>query len=126
VEVLDVDNYASWATQMQCVLTVKSLWKYVTGETDLSTAELKAKDAAAKATIGLYLKAHHHPMLKASATAKELWDGLAAAFKSKSLAREVLLMKTLNQLKLKSGEPIANYYVVRGASKGHSGGAGNH
>jgi hypothetical protein len=56
---LDVDNYATWRTQMKFLLITKGLWTAVLG----SNVD-EDKDARALAQIGLHVKEHHLPLLE--------------------------------------------------------------
>lgn len=104
VELLDVDNYATWKTKMKCVLIVKGLWGAVTSPT--TDAQL---DGKAMAQIGLYVKDHHLPLLERFSTAKAVWDHLEAVYQAKSNARKRQLRKELAQLQMGAAEPLTKY-----------------
>lgn len=104
VELLDVDNYASWRTKMRLLLVLKGLWPAVTGD---STDE--EKDGKAFALLGLHVKDHHLPVLERCNTAKAAWDQLEAVYQAKSNARKRQLRKELSQLKMGAAEPLAKY-----------------
>lgn len=104
VELLDVDNYATWRSKMKFLLITKGLWTTVEGEsTD------RDKDAKALAQIGLHVKDHHLPVLETCATAKEAWEQLKTIYQAKSNARKRQLRKELSQLKMGATEPLTKY-----------------
>ena len=107
VELLDVDNYATWRTKMRFLLITKGLWTAVTGD---SVDE--DKDAKALAQIGLHVKDHHLPVLERCTSAKAAWEQLEAVYQAKSNARKRQLRKELSQLKMGPIEPLA-VYVAR-------------
>lgn len=104
VELLDVDNYATWRSKMKFLLVAKGLWKAVTGD---SIDE--DKDGKALALIGLYVKNHHLPLLERCTSAKQAWDQLEATYQAKSNARKRQLRKELTQLKMSATEPLTKY-----------------
>ncbi|PRW61031.1 hypothetical protein C2E21_0028 [Chlorella sorokiniana] len=103
-ELLDVDNYATWARRMKYLLVIRGLWTAVTSDT--VDADLNQK---AMATIGLRMKDHHLATLERCATAKQLWQTLASTFEAKSNARKRQLRKELSQLKMGAAEPLTKY-----------------
>lgn len=104
VELLDVDNYATWRSKMKFLLITKGLWTAVGGAS--TDAE---KDAKALALIGLLVKDHHLPVLERCATAKEAWEQLEATYQAKSNARKRQLRKELSQLRMGATEPLTKY-----------------
>ena len=104
VELLDVDNYATWRSKMKFLLITKGLWTAVTGD---SVDE--EKDAKALAQIGLHVKDHHLPVLEGCGTAKMAWEKLEAVYQAKSNARKRQLRKELAQLRMTPAEPLAKY-----------------
>ena len=105
IELLDVDNYATWETRMKFLLITKGLWTAVAsdGEVDADT------DQKALAFIGLCVKEHHLTTLKRCETAREAWQQLEAVYKAKSNARRLHLKKELTQLKMGPGEPLTKF-----------------
>ena len=104
VELLDVDNYATWRSRMKFVLITKGLWGAVTGDSIDSEKDLKAL-----AQIGLYVKEHHLSLLERCDTAKKAWEQLEAIYQAKSNARKRQLRKELTQLKMGPAEPLTKY-----------------
>ena len=104
VELLDVDNYATWRSKMKFPLITKDLWTAVEGET-----VNEQTDAKALAQIGLHVKDHHLPELENCATAKAAWERLGAIYQTKSNARKRQLRKELTQLKMGAAEPLTKY-----------------
>lgn len=103
-ELLDVDNYATWARRMKYLLVIKGLWSAVTNDnvdTDLNNK--------AMAVIGLRMKDHHLATLERCTTAKQAWQELACTFEAKSNARKRQLRKELSQLKMGVAEPLTKY-----------------
>jgi hypothetical protein len=104
IEVLDTDNYAVWAPQMQLLLMHKSLWK---GMTDPTPDEDRSDKA--KGLIGMYVQRQHLGAILAAANAKVAWDQLKDVYQSKSAPRKLQLRRELNSLKQQQGEPVATY-----------------
>ena len=104
VELLDVDNYATWRSKMKFLLIAKGLWSAVVG--DRVDAE---KDAKALAQIGLHVKDHHLPVLELCTSAKAAWEQLETLYQAKSNARKRQLRKELSQLRMGAAEPLAKY-----------------
>jgi hypothetical protein len=104
IEVLDTDNYAVWAPQMQLLLMLQGLWKGVqdpSADQDLSDK--------AKGLIGIYVQRQHLGAILAAANAKVAWDQLKDVYQSKSASRKLQLKRELNSLKQEQGEPVAKY-----------------
>jgi hypothetical protein len=94
IEVLDTDNYAVWASQMQLLLMHKGYWKGVTdpgADSDLSDR--------AKGLIGMHVQKSHSGAILAAANAKVAWDQLKDVYQSKSAPRKLQLRRQLNALK---------------------------
>ena len=104
VELLDVDNYATWRSKVKFLLITKGLWTAVTGD---SVDE--EKDAKALAQIGLHVENHHLPVLDCCNSAKVAWEKLEAVYHAKSNSRKRQLCKELSQLKMAPAEPLAKY-----------------
>jgi hypothetical protein len=104
VELLDVENYATWRSKMKFLLISKSLWTAVMGD---SVDE--EKDAKALAQIGLHVKDHHLAVLERCNTAKEAWEQLEVVYQARSNARKWQLHKELSQLKMGPSEPLTKY-----------------
>ncbi|GAB4817535.1 hypothetical protein N2152v2_004581 [Parachlorella kessleri] len=104
VELLDVDNYATWRSKMKFLLITKGLWAAVVGE-----SIDRDKDAKALALIGLHVKDLHLPVLERCSTAKGAWEQLEAVYQAKSNARKRQLRKELSQLRMGAAEPLAKY-----------------
>lgn len=104
VELLDVDNYATWSVRMQALLMVKGLWKATTGaDSDENRME------KAHAQIALRVKPHHVLRVMECPTAAAAWEMLRDAFEGKSNARKLLLRQELMQLKMSPAEAVAVY-----------------
>ncbi|KAL4440104.1 hypothetical protein ABPG75_003105 [Micractinium tetrahymenae] len=104
VELLDVDNYATWRSKMKFLLITKGRWTAIAADTVDETL-----DGNAFALIGLHVKDHHLPVLERCHTAKEAWQQLEAVYQAKSNARKRQLRKELSQLKMGPAEPLAKY-----------------
>lgn len=105
VELLDVDNYATWEQRMKYLLITRGLWTAVAsnGGVDPDT------DQKALALIGLYVKEHHLTALKRCKTAREAWQQLEAVYQAKSNARKLQLKRELAQLKMGTAEPLTKF-----------------
>ncbi|GAB4823785.1 hypothetical protein N2152v2_010831 [Parachlorella kessleri] len=103
VELLDVDNYATWRSKMKFLLITKGLWAAVVGD-----SIDRDEDAKALALIGLHVKDLHLPVLERCTTAKGAWEQLEAVYQAKSNARKRQLRKELSQLRMGAAEPLAN------------------
>ncbi|GAB4815357.1 hypothetical protein N2152v2_002403 [Parachlorella kessleri] len=104
VELLDVDNYATWRSKMKFLLITKGLWAAVVGD-----CIDRDKDAKALALIGLHVRDLHLPVLERCTTAKGAWEQLEAVYQAKSNARKRQLRKELSQLRMGAAEPLAKY-----------------
>ncbi|GAB4815375.1 hypothetical protein N2152v2_002421 [Parachlorella kessleri] len=104
VELLDVDNYATWRSKMKFLLITKGLWAAVVGD-----CIDRDKDAKALALIGLHVRDLHLPVLERCSTAKGAWEQLEAVYQAKSNARKRQLRKELSQLRMGAAEPLAKY-----------------
>lgn len=104
IDVLDVDNYATWAVRMRMLLIHKGLWEAV--EDDQVDKE---KSQKALALIVLNVADHHLSTVGACATAREAWKALESAYKSKSVARRMQLRRELTSLHKEAAEPISKY-----------------
>lgn len=104
VELLDVDNYTTWARRMKYLLIVKGLWSAV-ATTDNEDGD---KNDKAMAQMGLHMKAQHLATLEGCTSAKEAWQKLESIFQAKSNARKRQLRKELSQLKM-GAERLTNY-----------------
>ncbi|GAB4815355.1 hypothetical protein N2152v2_002401 [Parachlorella kessleri] len=102
VELLDVDNYATWRSKMKFLLITKGLWAAVVGD-----CIDRDKDAKALALIGLHVR--DLPVLERCTTAKGAWEQLEAVYQAKSNARKRQLRKELSQLRMGAAEPLAKY-----------------
>lgn len=103
-ELLDVDNYATWARRMKYLLIIKGLWTAVSSDTVEPD-----KNEKAMAQIGLHMKDHHLATLERCTTAKQAWEELQTIFQAKSNARKRQLRKELSQLKMGAAEPLTKY-----------------
>ena len=104
IELLDVDNYATWSCRMRLLLILKGVWDAVTGDTIDEKLDRKAM-----AYIGLSVASHHMSMLAGCRTAKEAWQKLEAIYQAKSGARKRQLRKELSQLTMGIGEPVSKF-----------------
>lgn len=101
IELLDVNNYATWCIQMKFALIARGQWD--------EAADVPASGLAALATIGLCVQRHHLPMLAKCKTAKEAWIQLEETYQAKSNARKLQLRQELAQLKMEQSEPLTKY-----------------
>ncbi len=90
VELLDVDNYATWSIKMRALLLFKELWGAVVGHADTTQQD----NYRALALILLHVKDHHLSTISTLDTAKAAWDTLAALFASKCTARILQLRRS--------------------------------
>ena len=81
IELLDIDNYATWETRMKFLLITKGLWTAIEADDGRVDPDI---DQRALATIGLFVKEHHLTTLKRCGTAKEAWRQLEAVYCCKS------------------------------------------
>jgi len=77
VERLDVDNYATWAQDMQSLLVMKRLWSVIGDARQQPDAE---KDQMARAFICLHVAKHHKISVSKCKTAKEAWEMLRTKY----------------------------------------------
>ena len=103
IERLGAGNYASWATDMEALLTVKGLWKAVE---DNETAINSAK---AKAVMILNVETYIKPSLKDCANAKAAWDKLKTMHAQQSNAARLQLHGELTSLTKRAEESMAKY-----------------
>lgn len=68
-----------------------------------------AESNKALAMLLLNVKSHHLSALHKCSSAKEAWDLLATAFRSKSNARRLQLQRELTSIKMEPSESIAKY-----------------
>lgn len=106
IELLDIDNYATWETRMKFLLITKGLWTAIEADDGRVDPDI---DQRALATIGLFVKEHHLTTLKRCGTAKEAWRQLEAVYQAKSNARRLHLKKEVAQLKMVKGEALTKY-----------------
>jgi hypothetical protein len=99
---LDVDNYATWSAKMRSLLTIKGYEDAIT-----EAANVNSKKALALST--LCVEDHHLTEIAGCQDAKAAWDTLAAAYRSRSVAKQLQLRKELNTLKMAPGEPVTKY-----------------
>ena len=104
VELLDVDNYATWAIRMRALLMSKGLWKVVIG---VSTDE--EEDQKALAQIMLRVADQHLTTLRDINTSKSAWEKLKTIYEAQSNARKLKLRQDLAQLKMGPAEAMTNY-----------------
>ena len=123
---LDVDNYLSWATEMENVMRYKRCWSAINpleggassssasadgGGTPAVTDEAAVnKEEMARSLIMLNVRQHHYASLHACKTARERWETLAAEFRSQGPAREMILRTELNQVRMKGNENVVQYF----------------
>ena len=105
IDLLDVDNYATWEIRMKFLLITRGLWSAVVGNEDVDSVT----DQKALALIGLCVKEHHLTTLKRCSTAKEAWEQLEGVYQAKSNARKLQLKRELTQLRMESSEPLTKY-----------------
>ena len=101
IELLDVNNYATWRIQMRFALIARGQWD--------EAADVPASGLAALATIGLCVQRHHLPTLAKCKTAVEAWTQLEETYQAKSNARKLQLRQALAQLKMEPSEPLTKY-----------------
>ena len=105
VERLDVDNYATWAQDMQALLVMKRLWSTIGGDAP-PDAE---KDQMARALICLNVAKHHKMAVGKCSTAREAWELLRGKYEAQTTARKLQLRIMLNTVKMGPAEPLTVY-----------------
>ena len=106
VERLDVDNYATWAQDMQSLLVMKRLWSVIGDARQQPDAE---KDQMARAFICLHVAKHHKISVSKCKTAKEAWEMLRTKYEAQTTARKLQLRIALNTVKMGPTEPLTVY-----------------
>lgn len=99
-----VQNYASWAFEVQAYLEHEGLWKCISGE---ETDQLKLTQAKSKLIL-LIDKVNHHHILNAK-NAEEIWTKLQETFQDNGLTRRVGLLRTLLNTKLIDCSSVDDY-----------------
>ena len=70
----------------------------------------EATGEMALSIIGFSVESHHYPTIDASGTAKEAWLALESVYKSRTVARRLVLKRELNNLQKDPSEPLVKYY----------------
>ena len=123
---LDVENYLSWATEMEIQMRYKRCWSAINpleggASSSSATADREGtpaskdeaavnKEEMARSLIMLKVRQHHAASLHASKRARERWETLAAEFRSQGPAREMILRTQLNQVRMKGYEIVVQYF----------------
>lgn len=101
IDLLNKDNYDTWAIQAEAVLIKNKLWKYVekTIADNASNDDIEG-DRLAKSELILLIAPSQLKEIKKCTTAKSLWDKLKEIHASKGPARKATLLKQLIHTKL--------------------------
>ena len=115
------ENYESWKLEIEFLLVREGLWRFIVpgvkpelAENSANAAELAAWDEGdqkARATIGLFLTRSQHGHIRATRTAKEVWQNLQKQHEKKSLTWKVHLLKRICDLKFQDGDDIEEHLV---------------
>ena len=107
IEVLDQDNYATWAKQMKFLLMSKEFWSAVCPAAGAAVpANINDK---AVALIGLHVAPHHLDLVDSSTSAQACWTSLENLYKARSTVRQLQLRQELNGIKKEAGESVSKY-----------------
>jgi hypothetical protein len=67
-------------------------------------------DEMAMSIIVFSVESHHYPTIDAARSAKEAWLALEAVYKSRTVARRLILKREINHLQKDPSEPLVKYY----------------
>jgi len=105
IDLLNKDNYDTWAIQMEAILTKNNAWGYVCGsevkpeivaESAATLTAAKAweiEDKKAKSDIILSIKSSELKQIKGCETSREVWLKLKSIYQSSGPARKATLLK---------------------------------
>lgn len=98
---LNNENYDSWKYKVELLLIREGLWDIVSKpEPAQPDATWKAKDAQARATIGLLVEDNQLVHIRNKTTAATTWKALQEYHRKASLSSKVILLKNLCGMKL--------------------------
>ena len=110
MERLNNTNWASWKFRMQLWLVKEGLWTIVEEpKPENATAAWMAKDASARAIIGLALDDGQLEHVFGVATANEMWLKLKAHHERGSLCNKIHVLRKLCSLRLREGGDMAKH-----------------
>jgi gag-polypeptide of LTR copia-type len=94
-------NYQMWKYKVELLLTREDTWDAVANDApDPITAEWRAKDRRAWATIGLLLEDNQLHLVRKQETAKDIWTALQRYHEKSTLSNKASLLKKICALKL--------------------------
>jgi hypothetical protein len=115
VELLDVDNYATWSVKMQMLLIHKDLWETIEPpETPAGQAApaINARESRkALSLICMHVKDHHVTKIGSFTTALDAWEYLKTTYQANTGARRDQLRRELLSLKKDHSEPLSKYFA---------------
>jgi len=103
IEKLSAGNYATWAEDMEALLTLKGLWAAVEAAQDGVNA------AKAKALLMLHVDKSLKPVVKDCTNAHSAWQRLQEMYAQQSNAARLQLHEELTTLKKREDESISKY-----------------
>lgn len=130
IQKLNSHNYLSWSRRVRNYLTTKGLSEALEREApppttatdstssdasaatsaDKARTDFLAKDAKAKAYIGLLVEAQYEKTVDDCKTAKEAWEQLKKIHAASNEARRLHLRQELNRLKKRGDESLASFF----------------
>lgn len=99
------NNYAAWKSEMLDLLALAGLEDTVAADNRASAANVRKALAAIRLAVSNAIK----PQLLECATAPDAWDALAERYKQQSEAAVLQLQQALLNVRMKSGETLADY-----------------
>ncbi|MGL4648946.1 MAG: hypothetical protein ACRC1H_06045 [Caldilineaceae bacterium] len=99
------NNYAAWKSEMLDLLALAGLEDTVVADNRASAANVRKALAAIRLAVSNAIK----PQLLECATALDAWDALAERYKQQSEAAVLQLQQALLNVRMKSGETLADY-----------------
>jgi hypothetical protein len=118
IELLDVDNYASWSVRMEALLVNKELGHAILAPPhnpavgpQPENAVTAADSTKALAIMLLCVKDHHLQALKGCGNAYAAWQFLASTYRGASEARVLQLRRQLTTLKKAPTESLTLYFA---------------
>lgn len=103
------ENYSTWTFAVQAFLELEGLWTNISGDPDLTVADVQTNDTKAKSKIILLIDPVNYVHIKNAATAKAIWTKLKTVFEDTGLTRKVGLLRTLITTKLEDSESVDVY-----------------
>lgn len=109
-EMLSDFNWSSWKFRMELLLLKEELWDTVKNvKPENANAAWLAKDAKARATIGLTLENNQLCHVLNVATAHEMWEALKGYHERSSLTNIIHVLRKLYSLRLAEGESMSEH-----------------